>query len=227
MRLSSFSYHLNLVSSRYGAGQVFSDFLEMTLCALQLGAAESRYLEIVRRYDKPEVDQFSLAFAALVIEMTGDGSGLVDVLGEYFMMEISHGRNGQFFSPQPLCDMLSGMVKAGGPGYRVADPACGSGRMLLAAAKFNRNILLFGADNDITCARMAAINLCLNGLFGEISWMDTLANKWYRGYKIELHQKGVPYIREIDQEESYLVLRLPEPRVQKRQAVSQQLVFHF
>ncbi len=57
MRLSSFSYHLNLVSFRYGAGQVISDFLEMTLCALQLGAAEGRYLEIVRRYDKPELVQ--------------------------------------------------------------------------------------------------------------------------------------------------------------------------
>lgn len=227
MNMQSFAHYMSLISPRYGAGQVFSDFLEMTLCALQLGAAEKRYQQIVQRYDKPEVDTFSKAFAALILEMTGDGSGLVDVLGEYFMQEISHGRNGQFFSPQPVCDMLTGIIRSNGPGYRVADPACGSGRMLLSAAKLNRSLMMYGADNDITCVHMAVINLCLNGLFGEIAWMDTLTGQWYRSYRIELHPKGVPFVRQISQDESLVAMKLPVPVEQKRHRIGQQLMFHF
>lgn len=227
MTLRSFSHYLSLISPRYGAGQVFSDFLEMTICALQMGEAEDRYLQLVQRYDKPEVETFSMALAALVNEMTGDGQGLIDVLGEYFMQEISHGHNGQYFTPQPICDMLCGIIKSDGPGYRVADPACGSGRMLLGAAKLNRSLLFYGADRDLACVHMTVINLCLNGLFGEVSWMDSLTGEWFRGYKMTIHPEGVPCIKQISQQESLLALKLPAPVEQKRNHTGQQLVFHF
>ncbi len=88
--------------------------------------------------------------------------------------------------------------------------------------------MLYGADNDIACARMATINLCLNGLFGEIAWMDTLTWNWYRSYLIELHPKGVvPCVRQIAREESLLAAKLPVPAEQKRNTLGQQLVFHF
>ena len=83
----------------------------------------------------------------------------------------------------------------------------------MAAAKGSRNSLFFGADIDRTCAMMCVINLCLNGLLGEVCWMDTLMNRFYAGWRIELHpEHGVPYIREIAESESYMVLRLPEKR---------------
>jgi type I restriction-modification system DNA methylase subunit len=227
MKMQSFAHCMNLIGPRFGTGQVFSDFLELTLCALQLGAAEARYFQIIRRYDALELEVFSKALTALTLEMTGDGSGLIDVLGEYFMQEISHGRNGQFFSPQPLCDMLTGIIRSNDPGYRVADPACGSGRMLLSAAKLSRSLLFFGADNDLTCVHMAVINLCLNGLFGKTAWMDTLTGQWYRSYSIDLHPKGVPFVRQISQEESLLAMKLLVPAEQKRCTLGQQLVFNF
>ncbi len=74
---------------------------------------------------------------------------------------------------------------------------------------------------------MAAINLCLNGLFGEIAWMDTLTWNWYRSYRIELHPKGVFCVRQIARKESLLELKLPVPAEQKRNTLGQQLVFHF
>lgn len=225
--VNSFSHYINLISPHYGTGRVFSDFLEITLCAIQLGAAEDRYFQIIQRYDAPDLEVFSKAFAALTLEMTGDGSGLVDVLGEFFEKEISRGLNGQFFSPQPICDMLTGIIRSNGPGYRVADPSCGSGRMLLSAAKLNRSLQFFGADNDLTCVHMSVINLCLNGLFGEIAWMDTLTGSWYRSYRIEMHPKGVPFVRQINQEESQVALKIPVPTEQKRTVLKQQLVFNF
>ena len=74
--------------------------------------------------------------------------------------------NGQFFTPEPICDMMARMLHPAGFGERVADCCCGSGRMLMAAAKISRNSLFFGADIDRTCAMMCVINLCLNGLLG-------------------------------------------------------------
>ena len=126
--------------------------------------------------------------------------------------------------------MMARILNPAGFGERVADCCCGSGRMLLAAAKISRNSLFFGADIDRTCAMMCLINLCLNGLLGEVCWMDTLMNSFYAGWKIELHpEKAVPYIREITKEKSYLVLRLPENKeeIVKKQAASQQLLFEF
>lgn len=209
--------------------RVFSDFLEMTVCALQLGTAEERYLEIIRRYEKPDVHRFSEAFAAMVIEMSGDGSGLVDTLGEFFMINISRGHNGQFFTPQPICDMMAGLVRAGGTGRRVADCACGSGRTLLAAARYDRSLLFYGADVSRECAHMTAINLCLNNLYGEVAWMDSLSNKFYGGWQIALHPKGAPYLRAITADQSYQVLRLPEiqPVEVDKKPAQQQLIFNF
>jgi hypothetical protein len=64
--------------------------------------------------------------------------------------------------------------------------------------------------------------------------MDTLMNRFYAGWRVELHpEKGVPYIREITESESYMVLRLPEKKqeliVQQAPVtkVTQQLMFEF
>jgi type I restriction enzyme M protein len=69
-------------------------------------------------------------------------------------------------------------------GQKVLDPACGSGRMLLAAAKRNRFALFYGADLDNTCCKMALVNMLLNSLTGEIAHMNSLSNEFFTGYKV-------------------------------------------
>jgi hypothetical protein len=229
-QLKSFSQYILQIGYKYGLHSVFDDFLEMVVCALSLGAKEDRYHEIVRNYEKPDAYLMAEAFGALVIEMDNNGEGLKDGFGDFYMEYLSHGWNGQFFTPEPICDMMARILNPAGFGERFADCCCGSGRMLLAAAKISRNSLFFGADIDRTCAMMCLINLCLNGLLGEVCWMDTLMNSFNTGWRIELHPvKAVPYIREINKEESYLVLRLPEKKeeIVKKQAASQQLLFEF
>ena len=129
---------------------------------------------------------------------------------------------------------MAQMLNPAGMGERVADCCCGSGRMLLAAAKISRDSLFFGADIDRSCAMMCLVNLCLNGLLGEVCWMDTLTNRFYAGWRIELHpEHGVPYIREVTESESYLVLMLPEKKQEivakqvPEAGVSRQLLFEF
>lgn len=233
-QLKNFSQYILQIGYKYGLHSVFDDFLEMVICSLSLGAKEDRYHEIVRNYEKPDAYLMAEAFGALIIEMDNKGEGLKDGFGDFYMEYLSHGHNGQFFTPEPICEMMARILNPAGFGERVADCCCGSGRMLLAAAKISRNSLFFGADVDRTCAMMCVINLCLNGLLGEVCWMDTLMNRFYGGWRIELHpEKGVPYIREITESESYMVLRLPEKKQEliAQQApvakISQQLMFEF
>lgn len=206
----TFEQLMNGLARRHGVHSVFSDFLYMLICAFSLGRMEEQYLETIRKYEKPEAYRFAEACAALVVEMTGDGSGMVDVLGQYFEQHLSYGKNGQFFTPQPVCDMMARMMNPIKPLERVADPACGSGRMLMAMAKLNRFARFYGADNDRNCAMMATINLCLNGMFGEVAWMNSLSNQFYGGWAIEPTIKGVPCIRPITEKQSYIHLKLPQ-----------------
>jgi hypothetical protein len=168
------------------------------------------------------------------MEMDNNGEGLKDVFGDFYMEYISHGHNGQFFTPEPVCEMMARILNPAGFGERVADCCCGSGRMLLAVAKIKRDCLFFGADIDRTCAMMCVVNLCLNGLLGGVCCMDTLMNRFYAGWWVELHPvHRVPYIRGITEAESYMVLKLPEKKQEPiakqvpKAGISQQLLFEF
>ncbi len=124
--------------------------------------------------------------------------GFEDALGEVFMTHISHGRLGQYFTPMPICKMMAMMsnIDSTTYGQSVDDPACGSGRMLLAAASINRNMIFNGTDLDATCCKMAAVNLLLNSLTGSITNGDTLAMKMNYVYvtKVDLLTR-IPYLQ--------------------------------
>jgi type I restriction-modification system DNA methylase subunit len=224
--MKSFNNAMGSVTQRYGRRQVFSGFLNMVVCSLSAGAKEDQYLEAISRYETREINRFPEVMACLVSEMDNQGTGLLDILGTYFEQEISMGHNGQFFTPEPICDMMAMMMKPISFGQSIADPACGSGRNLMAAAKINRHCMFFGADNDADCARMTAINLCLNGMFGEVAWMNSLSNEYYSGWKIGIHpEHNVPYLLEIPQEKSLIHLKLPTA---EKPAINQpQLIIDF
>lgn len=208
-----FAQYMQQLARRNSISNVFTDFLEMTVCALSMGAMEDRYLEIVRRYDKSETELMAEAFGALVMEMDNNGEGLRDVFGDFFMEHISFGHNGQFFTPESICDHMARMNEPIADGARVLDCACGSGRILMAAAKVNRNALFYGADVDRNCAMMCAINFCLNGMFGEVAWMNSLSNHYYGGWQIRPYPGyGNPYLVQITESESVICLKLPEAK---------------
>ncbi len=205
----SFAQYMVQIARRNSIASVFTDFLEMSVCALSMGMQEERYLEIVRRYEKPDAYAMSEAFGALIQEMDNCGEGLKDIFGEFFMEYITHGHNGQFFTPEPICEMMARMQGDIADGSKIQDCACGSGRLLMAAAKINRNALFFGADVDRNCCLMCLINLCLNGLSGEVAWLDSLSNRFYGAWHINIHPiYRVPYIVEVKEDECYQVLRL-------------------
>ena len=136
-----------------------------------------------------------------------------DPLGALYEQCISKGKHGQFFTPEPISIFMASCINVDQlhPGQTVYDPACGSGRMLLAAAKINRHLRFYGADIDEICCKMSVVNMILNSLTGEIAHMDTLSNDFYKGYIIGTTLREgfhYPYYREItNPEESYIWLR--------------------
>lgn len=88
--------------------------------------------------------------------------------------------------------------------------------MLLAAGKQNRWAKFYGADVDHTCALMTLINLTLNCLYGEVSWMDSLSNRWYGGWAIEPTVYGCPRISPITSENSLIMHREIKPIEEKK-----------
>ena len=119
--------------------------------------------------------------------------GWHDAFGDLFM-EWAGSKNalGQCFTPASICDMMADVtfcgqkqdipqVSCNGFGRRitVSDCACGSGRLLLAAAsKLERmgaeKPYLIGEDIDAMCCKQTAINMMIHGCFGEVICHDTL-----------------------------------------------------
>ena len=183
--IKNFTATFNKIAQSKQEEAVFTDFLDMVICALSAGRYEEEYLSIVKRYTKEEINLFSELMAEMIIVMDDSGSGLSDCLGEFYQVHLSRGRHGQFFTPPHVCDMMAQVtMNKEMTGKTILDPCCGSGRFLLSAAKVSRNNYFFGADIDQRCVKMAAINLCLNALTGEVAHMNSLTGEHYGGYTI-------------------------------------------
>jgi hypothetical protein len=103
--------------------------------------------------------------------------GYEDILGSVYMeLWISNGKTGQFFTPIHLARAMAEMTLCGlaplSPGdapYKLYDPSCGSGVMLLAAMEYFEVhwphmldadlVQFYGQDIDATCCTMAKLNL--------------------------------------------------------------------
>jgi len=198
-KLNSFQYQFDL-------SNLFNDLLTMGICAyhstniqsqLQIKdeANEALYLETIKGYSKEQLITLSEALGILQLNVLD--APYTDLLGEFFMQEISKGHNGQFFTPDSLCEMMASFcgIRPEDENKNCIDPACGSGRMLLAGAKMNPNHYFYGADNSQVCAKMATLNFFLNGLRGEVAWMNTLSMEWYGGWHINLNGLGITPIK--------------------------------
>ena len=177
----------------------FTELLDWTLLPFKKYESAELQTQALETYQNhPKVTQL-----VSLLSIIGDLSeGFEDPLGELYMQAISNGHNGQYFTPTPLCDMMAAMNigDSSRPGQTVCDPACGSSRMLLAAAKINRHMCFYGADIDITCCKMSLVNMMLNSLTGEIAYMNTLSNGFYTGYKtntVLVDGYHVPYFIEF------------------------------
>jgi methylase of polypeptide subunit release factors len=197
------------IRSHHNTRQAFEDFLTMTTCALAGGTMEAEYLETVERYKEGEkgkraCDHLARAFAVLIDAMEKTRK---DILGDLFMGGVTFGENGQFYTPESICQMMAQMtMDPDVSGKTISDPCCGSGRMLLAASDVAPRNEFVGQDVDLRCVRMTAINLALRNLYGWVIWGNSLAREQRRVFRTGFNGHG--FISEVEPE------KCPEP-VQK------------
>lgn len=196
-----FSKLIDNMAYRHGRQAIFSDFLDLAICSFHSTnlrsrlmekdeANEKKYLSIIGKYGRNDQLIFPQMLACLV-NHTADNE-YEDIFGDWFMENISNGHNGQFFTPQCVCDLMASInLPEGESGKTVCDPCCGSGRLLLSVAKIAPNNYFYAADNYHDCAKMTAINMFLNGLRGEVAHMDTLSLSWYGAYQINSQGIGI------------------------------------
>lgn len=197
---NDFSNTLSNFKYKHDLSRVFNDLLTISICSFHQVNLESQlqkqdeenedlYLNTIKPYPKEDLHAFGQALGILQLNVLKDPYS--DILGEYFMQHITRGQNGQYFTPDPICEMMAKMSTDQNKGKRILDPACGSGRMLLNTAKCNHRNYFFGADNTDTCAKMSVLNFFLNGMTGEVAWMNSLTMEWYGGWKINEGHLGI------------------------------------
>lgn len=112
-------------------------------------------------------------------------NGWYDAFGHFFetvASKLGKSYRGQFFTPEKICTMMAKITVAERDPKEpppsklktVCDPACGSGRLLLAVHAVDPYTYHYGNDIDYLCAKMCAVNFCLNGVVGEITCNDGL-----------------------------------------------------
>ena len=217
-----FQNTMNTLGRRYELSRVFDDFLSLAICSFHRTNIQSKlmhkdptneefYHSIINKYDQKAIELFPKLLGALQLSVYNEPYS--DLLGDYFTEHITRGQNGQFFTPQPICELMS-RINASDitQGKRVYDPSCGSGRTLLSFAKHAPDNYFFGNDVSSTCAKMTTLNFFLNGLRGEVAWMNTLSHEWYSAWQVNCQGIG---ILSVSKENSILYNEKPYTKKQQ------------
>ena len=197
---------LGKVSKSQSLHQTFSDWLEIAALSLhqlpyQSGelekdaayeALEAQYMERIKPYDKAELTSFS---ELLAITISVHHNSYSDFLGEIAgEAELLNKRGGQFFTPYPICCLMTKMsfgnvraqVKEKGI-LTVGEPAVGSGALVIASAEevasqeIDPRVHLQFDCTDVSrdAFNMAYIQLSALGLQAIVHHGDTLSGEYW------------------------------------------------
>lgn len=201
--------HIESMTGRNSFSTVFNDFLTLSICAYHTVSIESNpqkkdlenellYMDTIKSYNQEEINTFPKILAEYQLHLRANP--YTDPLGDYFQENISNGKQGQYFTPDSVCTLMTKLQgEAPKENQSVYDPACGSGRTLLNFAKDHPKNLFVGNDISPICVKMATLNLFFHNLSAEINWMDTISGDWFGGWHINTDKWG---IQPIEQEQS-------------------------
>lgn len=188
------------IAGRYSVEEVFADWVHMTAIAISNASdvrrgelwekREESYKNTMQRYQAQERDS--------ICEMTGmlveSLSEMHDALGEIYMhLGMGAKKTGQFFTPQSVSRLCAQLVvenqKPDEDGiYRINEPACGSGGMVIAAMNemrarginYQRDCKVVCQDLDWRCVDMCYVQLSLLGVKAVVVQGSTLSEPYSR-----------------------------------------------
>lgn len=197
---------------KYDTADVFRDAVDYAVAGLLVHGDPELAERLLKKYgdDYVQLGNFMRAWILTLDEQVTDDEQWFDALGmvyEYLASGSKRSWLGQFFTPPPVCDLMTGLTGGTGvKGKRVNDPASGSGRMLLSFNRYNPGNRLYGEDIDPMCARMTALNMALHGCQGQVCCMDSLAiDNWRFGFEVNpYHRLGaapIPHLLPLTKEQ--------------------------
>lgn len=194
------------VAHRHQYSEVFFDFILMTLNWFANAELKDQWLSAAKKYSKEELQLFNEMFHELLRvfsdEINTKGQRWFDPFGNLYQTISSNYKAsamGQFFTPESVCDMIAMSMINGQKdeegNYKVhhatvGEPACGSGRLILAAHAHNPMNFYWACDKDPICAKMTAINMCLHNAAGVVFVGDSLAMEFHIAYYIDRVEMG-------------------------------------
>ena len=118
------------------------------------------------------------------IDLRPSKIGNLDVIGncyEYLIARFagdSGKKGGEFYTPSEVSTLLAKLVETR-ENDRIYDPACGSGSLLLKAAKEvkDKKVSVYGQESNSSTYNLCRMNMFLHGVNdAHIEWGDTLSN---------------------------------------------------
>lgn len=190
---------INSIAGKYSAYEVFSDWIRCASLAISNSCQliqnkvwqdrEQMYLDTIRKYTKEEVQLF-VEMLGMLAETLEEPS---DVLGQVYM-ESGMGSKaaGQFFTPyhlSELCAELSLPEPDEDGIYRINEPSCGGGGMIIAAASalkkrgvdYQRKMHVVAQDLDWKGVYMCYLQLSLLGINAVCVQGNTLSEPYIEG----------------------------------------------
>jgi len=173
-----------------------------------LQGKDDEYLEIINQYEDEDVHRYAEMFGELQNGLAETDADLLGVIYEELGMDSD--AFGQYFTPHNVCEAKAKMSlrdvdpdEYGSEPVTVADPACGSGRLLLYAARTlpeKVDAVFYGQDKDATCAKMTALNMCFFNIDGYSVFGDSLKLEKRRMWQTRSTAMGGE-LRELDEDE--------------------------
>lgn len=175
--------------------EVFQDFCELSYCAIAKPSVgperqeklESRYMRCVKRYSREQVQGYvrMLGITGIGLSESGAGDFLGTIYEESGFCERKIG--GQFWTPWNVAYLMASVTVQPAentpPVELLAEPTCGSGRLVLATATAMRetgrdplrHLWADASDIDVVCAQMTFIQMAYAGIPGIVRHANTIS----------------------------------------------------
>jgi type I restriction enzyme M protein len=234
---------------RWQYSEVFDDMLDKMVgqhLLLPTEGSQEKEARFKKKYS-PEEQQMFVKMYDNFIRLTKErvnlwadkdqrrATGWYDPLGSFYEEISSDGKKsamGQFFTPEHIVTMMTQISMGADADHKIergemvtlAEPACGSGRFILAANAMHPGTFSCGNDLDVMCAKMTALNMCWNGAVGQVTCgdgLDITGESFRFGWAVVPMMVGMQQVKCNDPGEQALfdshfkILSLMVPSIQK------------